>query len=118
VKGILADDEVQFQVLQVLLEDELHGLHRIGFAFLPVFRIGKGEGRIVFDGQPDHLLPVVEGGYFAVDFVRRPGSGDKHDPVQIEYLQDFLGATQMADMDGIEGPAQQSPFHVLTCPFP
>jgi hypothetical protein len=119
VEGVLTEDEVEFEVFEpVFVQDVLHRLHGVGGDLAPVFHIGEGEGGVPLDGESDHLLAVVEGCDCGVEFVRRPRRRNEDDPVQIENLQHFRCAPQMSDMDRIKRTPEQSPFHVLTCPFP
>ena len=70
VKGVLTDDEIQFQLLQIFLQEILNGVDRVGFTLLLIFHIGKGEGGISFNSEADHLLTVIEGRDVRLDFMR------------------------------------------------
>ena len=119
MEGVLPEDKVEFEVFQpVFVQEVLHRLHGVGGARPPVLHVGEGKGWVPLDGQPDHLLAVIERGDRRVDLMRRPRCRKEDDPVEVEELPDLLGAPQMADVDRIKRSSKQSPFHVLTCPFP
>jgi len=96
----------------------LHRFHRIGRPLPFPFDTREGEDRVVVDGELDHLLAMAKGGDPGVELVRGQRGRHEDDAVQVEDLQHFLRATQVAHVDRIEGAAEEAPLHDRTCPFP
>jgi len=118
VERVETEDEVELDVFQVLVEKVLDRLDGVGLAGTPAFHVGNGEGGVRLDGLADHLEAVAEGGDVLARLVGRLRGRDEDDPVQVEKFHDFLGAPEVGQVYRVKGAAEQTPFHVLTCPFP
>ena len=65
------------------------------------------EGRVAGDGQLDHLGALIEG-LEAIRLVGVIAGGDEPDLIELSLLAALLGHDQVAEVDRIEGPAEDA----------
>src|SRR5919202_6969213 len=81
-------------------------LDRKGRTTAADLQVADIKGRIVRDRQTDHGEPILGGGNMLPRFQRLLGRRHKEDPRDVELPADLLGHGQMAEMDRVEGTAQ------------
>src|SRR5210317_623760 len=69
------------------------------------------ERRVITDCSFDHGKPVEKRDLAGNLLVRRVGSGNKEDPVELERLLCLFGNAQVRQVDRIECAAQNAGFH-------
>jgi hypothetical protein len=85
--------------------------------------IGNLEVVVPANGETDHLQPLHGRGHVFLLFMRREKGGDEQYPVQLQPVTHLFGSCQVAVMDGIERPTDDSeslwqntlPFRISDC---
>jgi len=116
---IAADNEEKLGIARENPPKIPQGINGIRFPLFFDFKIGNFKVGIPFDRQAHHIAPVMYWRQALRAFVRRPVGGHKNDLLKLHGLLGCLGNSQMPDMNGVKGPAQNTDSSQrLTCPFP
>ena len=107
-EGICADDEKEpltlFEVAMIVGD----GLDGVGGTLSSYLYIGEGEAGVVGDCCLDHVPAVSRRDDGAIELMRWGGSQNEDHSAELECLMYLLGATKVAQMDGIKGPTKES----------
>ena len=97
-------ESLPFLQIAVIVGD---GFDRVRRPIPFYFHIREGEGRIVGNGQFDHIPTVLGGDDRAIQFMGGGGCQDENHLVEMKSLQYLLGTAQMPQVDGIESPPKE-----------
>lgn len=64
-----------------------------------------------FDSETTHLQAVFAGCHVPTGLLPGVASGDDQNPVEVELVQGALGRVEMADVNWVEGPTEDSGSH-------
>ena len=110
-EGVETQDQVQVVARPERGREMAHGVDGIGGARAGDLDVGNAEARPVRHRQPHHLEPVMRRRSGPAAPVRRHAARNEADLVQRVLLFHLLGAPQVAEVDRVEGAAEQAESH-------
>ena len=109
-RHVATDDQEQLGVW-ILSVQLLKGIDCVRRSLAPHLEIGHREPRIVLDGDPTQLQPVLRAGLVVDGLVRRDPGGHQHHAVEAQLKVRLLGADEVTKMWRVERPAENAQAH-------